>query len=109
MRVTYEVNFGTGAGNRTAKTLEEAKKIADDCAAYTQCDIAIYAVTDDDRIEIAQRKWYGLAPSADDKKLDIIQFGHHGYYGQWSVDQWFENTSYTSKCRDRGSEPKHSR
>lgn len=47
MGIMYEINFDTGAGNRTAKTLEEAKKIADDCAAYTQCDIAIFAVTDD--------------------------------------------------------------
>ena len=37
----YYINYNTGAGNEWADTLEAAKELADDGAAYTQRPIII--------------------------------------------------------------------
>lgn len=60
--------------------LEEVMSKADDKAAYTQQDIVIY---DSNHNEVARRLWNGIAPSEEEEGMDIIQFGHYGYFGEW--------------------------
>ena len=58
----YYINYNTGAGNKWADTLEAAKELADDGAAYTQRPIII----EDE------------APEENP-----ICFGKFGYFGDW--------------------------
>lgn len=75
----FIVNFCTGAGNRTAKTIGDAKKVADDEATYTQQPIVI---EDENGLMISRRDWVGCTSGIDDCK-NPIQFGTFGYYGDW--------------------------
>ena len=84
---TYTINFNTGAGNvKNIKTLGKAMEIADEEAAYTQCDIDIYEVSEyDSRKIVATRQWNGVAPSEEDEECDIISYGNFGFYGEWII------------------------
>jgi len=77
----YFIDFNTGAGNEYAKTLEDAKRKAEENLAYTQQDVDIY---EDDEI-IATMPWWGTEPEQDD--VVTTQFGNFGFYGQWSDEQ----------------------
>ena len=80
----YLVDFGTGAGNEYAETLEDAKRIAEANLAYTQQNVNIY---EDDEV-VATLPWWGVQPEQDD--VVTAQFGSFGFYGQWSdeAEQW---------------------
>ena len=75
----YYINFNTGAGNKYADSLEEAMKIADEGASYTQCDITIIGPNGTD---VAVRGWCGCRDGIEDE-TDPIDFGDFGYYGDW--------------------------
>lgn len=81
----FLINYNTGAGNKYAEgTLEEAQRIADEGAAYTQQNIDI---VDENDNTICTRRWYGVEfdPSVyeDGEDADVIYFGAFGYYGEW--------------------------
>ena len=77
----YYINYNTGAGNEWADTLEQAKAIADDGAAYTQQPIVI---EDEDGNEITRRPWWGVQYDEDEgDETDPICFGSSGYFGDW--------------------------
>ena len=65
-------------------TLEDAKRCADECAAYTETDIKIF---DEDGVLVACREWWGVPydPEVDDSKSPIC-FGDYGYYSDWNED-----------------------
>lgn len=78
----YIINYHTGAGNEHAATLDEAKRIADEGAAYTQQPIVI---EDEDGREITRRPWWNVAYNGDVfPENNPICFGHYGYYGDWT-------------------------
>lgn len=80
----YYIKYHTGAGDDTATTIETAKRIADEGAAYTQLDITI---EDEYGNEITRRPWYGVEYNPDETEDtidDIISFGKFGYYGAWT-------------------------
>lgn len=74
----FLVNFGTGAGNEWAETLEEAKQIAEENATYTQASIII---EDKNYNEIAKLPWWSVQPGEDDEVT--VDFGNFGFYGEW--------------------------
>ena len=79
----YYIKYHTGAGDETAASIDEAKRIADDGAAYTQQSITI---EDEDGNEITRRPWWGVEYDPDeteDTVDEIISFGKFGYYGAW--------------------------
>ena len=77
----YYVNYNTGAGNEWADTLEAAKALADEGAAYTQVPIVI---EDEDGNVVARRPWWGVAYDADEDADEApICFGDFGYFGDW--------------------------
>lgn len=76
----YYINYNTGVGNETAETLKDAKRKADEGAAYTQCDIDIY---DDNRNLITTRTWYGCMTDVETMN-DPITFGDFGFYADWT-------------------------
>lgn len=77
----YYINYNTGAGNEWADTLDEAKEIADNGAAYTQKDIVI---EDEDGNEITRRPWWGVQYDEDEgDEINPICFGNFGYFGDW--------------------------
>ena len=79
----YLIDFNTGAGNEYAKTLEDAKRIAEANLAYTQQDVEIY---ENDEV-VARLPWWGTEPEQDD--IVTTQFGVYGFYGQWSDEaEW---------------------
>lgn len=81
----YYIDYGTGAGNKTVSaTLEEAKRIADEGAAYTQENIRIKNENGD---TVCTRYWCGVTFRPEDfgeENPDIIEFGTFGYYNEWS-------------------------
>ena len=83
--MTYNVRFGTGAGDETGiETVEEAKEIADAGSAYTGCSIVI---EDDDGNEICCRPWSPVQydhNNPDTYCEDRIDFGSFGYYADWT-------------------------
>lgn len=77
----YYINFNTGEGNEWASTLEEAMKIADDGAAYTQKDIVI---EDEDGNEVMRRRWWGVQyDETVSEDVSPICFGQSGYFSDW--------------------------
>lgn len=86
MSSKYYINYGTGAGNEYAETLEQAMTIADEGAAYTQRDIR---VTDAESGDLAAiRPWCGVKYDPDESEEtedEIIAFGDFGYYGAWQI------------------------
>lgn len=78
----YTINYHTGTGNEHADTLDEAKRIADEGAAYTQQPITI---EDEDGNEITRRPWWSVAYDEDAAaEFDPIHIGDYGYYGDWT-------------------------
>ena len=80
----YFINYGTGAGDEYVEgTLAEAKKAADEGAAYTQENIKIL---EGDNVA-AVRRWYGTEFDPDDyengEAADVIRFGSFGHFGEW--------------------------
>lgn len=80
----YTIRYNTGAGDEEVNgTLDEAKAVADDGAAYTQQDIVI---EDESGDEVARRVWYGVELTEEDMTEDedqYITFGSFGYYAPW--------------------------
>ena len=80
----YYINYHTGAGDEWVEgSLDEAKRIADGGAAYTQEPITI---EDENGVEVACRPWWGIdfRPDETDESWDeIISFGSFGHYGAW--------------------------
>ncbi len=79
----YHICYHTGAGDDYADTLDEAMKIADEGAAYTQQDISI---EDENGEEVARRRWCGVEYDEDNEDTyceDPICFGSYGYYFDW--------------------------
>lgn len=79
---TYNIKYHTGAGDETVTgTLEDAMRVADEGAAYTQKDITI---EDSDGNEITRRVWFGTGYDPDsDSQQDPICFGGFGFYADW--------------------------
>ena len=75
----YFIDFGTGAGNEGADTLEEAMEIAEEGLTYTLQPVTIYS----DGAEVARLPWFGIEPGEDE--VVTSRFGSHGYYGEWIV------------------------
>lgn len=74
----YHINHGTGAGDSTAETLDQARAIAERDASYTQVAITI---TDDDGNVVARLPWWGIAASEDDEP--VVDYGSFGFFGPW--------------------------
>lgn len=82
----FYIRYHTGAGDDIANTLEEAMKIADKGAAYTQQPITI---EDDEGSEIARRAWWGVEYDETNDDMyckDPICFGSFGYYSDWQTN-----------------------
>lgn len=77
MEKKYYVDFGTGAGNDFAETLEKAMEFAVDGARYTQQSIKIFC----DEDQVAELPWWGVAAEEDD--IVTVNYGDFGYYGEW--------------------------
>lgn len=91
----FYVDFGTGAGNFYAESLEKAMEAADEEAAYTQQDIKIYAVDENGNIndtpEMGRRWWeYEYRPEEDSNENPIV-FGTFGFYSDWHEVEPYEN------------------
>ena len=84
MANTYWIRYGTGAGDEEIiGTLDDAKRAADDGAAYTQIDIVI---EDEDGNEITRRRWWGVELTDEymtDDEDKYITFGSFGFYAPW--------------------------
>jgi hypothetical protein len=80
----YYINYHTGAGNEWVEgTLDDAKKVADAGAAYTQENISI---EDAEGREVACRVWCGCKfdpNETEDEESEVIQFGDFGFLGAW--------------------------
>lgn len=79
----YTIDYNNGVVNTCDGTLEDAKKLADDCAGYTQCNIYI---KNDKGERVACRSWCGVPfdPEITEETEDeVIQFGSFGHYGAW--------------------------
>lgn len=80
----WHIDYRTGAGNETVYgTLEQAKKIADDGAAYTQCDIVIMSADND---VVAIRRWVGVNYENGYESESPILFGTFGFYDDWEEE-----------------------
>ena len=80
MNGKYFVDFGTGAGNFYADTIEEAQERADKEAEYTQESIVIYC---GDK-EVSRRQWYGTEYDEEVPEENPITFGSFGFYADWT-------------------------
>ena len=80
----YYIDYGTGEGNEAvAGSLNTAKAIADNGAAFTQQDIVIY---DANGVEIARRRWWNVdydPDATEETQAEVIQFGTYGFFGAW--------------------------
>ena len=88
----YYVHFGTCSGDFVAYTLEWAKELADQKAAYTQENISIFELKfencetslNENSEPICVRKWWGIPYDANVADcVDPIGFGDFGYYSDW--------------------------
>lgn len=79
-KMTYTINYHTGAGNfEFDGDLSDAMNQADSDAAYTQQSITI---EDEDGNEIARRPWCSMLTGIEDQQ-NPIRFGDFGYYADW--------------------------
>lgn len=81
--MTYTINYQTGITEEIEGTLEQAKAMADEGAAYTQQDITIL---DEKGETVACRSWWGVAydpDETDETEDEVIQFGSFGHYSAW--------------------------
>lgn len=79
----FTIDYNTGITDECEGTLEEAKAIADEGAAYTQQDITI---RDEKGVEVARRRWYGVPFDPEETECtedDVIQFGTFGFFDEW--------------------------
>lgn len=79
----YIINYNNGVKNECDGTLEQAKKMADDGAAYTQCNITI---ENEKGERVAGRSWWGVPydpNETEDEEDEVIQFGNFGHYSAW--------------------------
>ena len=78
----YLIDFNTWIMNEEViGDLDEAKRVADYYASYTQKNITIF---DNEGNKVAQRNWQGIAyDNADVEEEDPIEFGSNGYYSDW--------------------------
>lgn len=74
----YLIDYGTGAGNQYAYSLEQAKEKAVEGIAYTQLPIEIKDRANGYEV-IAVLPWYGVEPDEDDDPVEEIG---GGFYGQ---------------------------
>lgn len=74
----YLIDFGTGAGNLFANTIDKAMQLAKEGLAYTALSVHI---TDTQGKTVATLPWYGLEPAEDD--IVTAKFGTFGFYGGW--------------------------
>lgn len=89
----YYINYHTGARKANAETIEEAKRIADEGAIYTQ---EIITVEDESGKVLWQRAWVETgytweeyAEEFDVKEEDLMIFGTSGFYAEWqNVEDW---------------------
>ena len=86
-REAYFIDYNTGVGNEwVVGPLEYAKERADAGIRYTQQDVVIYDVDDN---EVVRRDWipvdYDTQDNEDkDAEDEIVSYGDFGYYGAWS-------------------------
>ncbi|MEG0110532.1 MAG: hypothetical protein RR675_05385, partial [Oscillospiraceae bacterium] len=81
------INFNTGAGNEEVDgALEDAKRIAENGMCYTQKNVDICTIANDEKEIVSSSRWWGCAPSEDDiEDENVLQrFGDFGFYSQWS-------------------------
>lgn len=77
----YYINYGTGAGNEWADSLEEAMQMAEKNCAYTQRSITI---EDEKHDEIMKSLWIPVAYNPEeDPDEPMANFGDFGYYAAW--------------------------
>lgn len=79
----YTIDYNNGVVNTCDGSLEDAKKLADDCAGYSQHNIYI---NNDKGERVAGRSWYGVQfdpADTDETEDEVIQFGSYGYFGAW--------------------------
>lgn len=77
----YLIDFGTGGIEEVIGDLDEAKRVADYYASYTQKNITIF---DNEGNKVAERQWQGIDyQDAEIEEEDPIEFGSNGYYSDW--------------------------
>lgn len=77
----YYINYGTGAGNEWADSLEEAMELAEKNCCYTQCSIYIQ---DEDGNKVKKSNWCGVKYDPnEDPDEPMAVFGDFGYYAAW--------------------------
>lgn len=80
----WYVNFNNGMGEWITGTLDDAKALADNEAAYTQENISI---SDENGKIVSVRPWVGCKYDPDEEEddtNDCIFFGDFGYYASWN-------------------------
>lgn len=81
--MTYYINYNTiSPYEADATTLAGAMAEADSGAAYTQ---EPYSILDESGRELANRHWYGVAPTDEDAQSDIIEIGGFGFFSAWGL------------------------
>lgn len=76
----FTINFNNGIRHQEeCESIENAMKIADERAAYTQESITIENEFGD---ILARRPWYGCS-SGIEETTNPIKFGDFGFYGDW--------------------------
>lgn len=81
----YNIKFNTGAGDiAEITTLDEALRLADEGAGYTQRDIEI---VDAKGKTVAARFWQKTKFDPEDyengENADVISYGDFGYFDEW--------------------------
>ena len=81
-RKLIKIYYCTGAGDIEGefKSLDEAKKAADEGIAYTQESVVI---CDENDNEITRRTWVGCHSDFEDQE-NPIDYDSFGYYTDWS-------------------------
>lgn len=77
----YRINFNTGVEDEFARTLNEAKAIALEGAAYTQQDITIHDIKTNE--VVSRLPWYGYPHSEEDGEA-LVRFGDFGFYSTFA-------------------------
>ena len=81
----YYICNGTDSRNFIANALDEVKQLSDELTGYTQTDIYILEIVNDEIYKVCcKRQWWGV-PFDNEVSDDVnpICFGDLGYYGDW--------------------------
>ena len=78
----YMVDFGTGAGNLYADTIDEAMELADKNACFTEQNIYIIGTETGQKLYV--RNWYGTNEGLD-LNDNPIDYGANGHYADWRI------------------------